>query len=46
MVHNNDNCVFVTINSMNKSNRWYVTKNLLTREERGKEEKRKRMRGT
>ena len=29
----------VTINSMNKSNRWYVTKNLLTKEERGKEEK-------
>ena len=31
--------IAVTINSMNKSNRWYVTKNLLTKEERGKEEK-------
>ena len=30
---------FVTINSVNKSNRWYVTKNLLTKEEKGKEKK-------
>ena len=29
----------MTINSMNKSNRWYATKNLLTKEERVKEEK-------
>ena len=28
-----------TINSMNKSNRWYATKNLLTKEEREKEGK-------
>ena len=32
----------MTINSMNKSNRCYATKNLLTKEEREKEEKNER----
>ena len=39
LIHIFKNFCFVTINSRNESTRWRITENLLTKEERGKEEK-------